>query len=167
MASAYTFTLPEQINKDYIAQCVVEATEKYQLPSALLYAIMAKETRFKTGWRKENDHSISYGIMQINSFWLPLLSKYNIKPNTLVYDVCTNIRVGSFIFRTVFNENKGKVFESIMAYNGGRALKVSSTRYKQSFKYATDVVFYWKWYKANLHQIVNKNSKQYNILAMR
>ncbi len=167
MASAVTFDLPEQINKQYIAQCVVEATESYQLPSALLYALMAKETRFKSGWRKENDGSVSYGIMQINSFWLPLLAKNNIKPTHLVYDVCTNIKVGAYIFRTVFNENKGNTFKAIMAYNGGRNMKVNSKRYNMSYKYASDVTAYWKWYKENLHQIVDKNSKQYTILALR
>lgn len=167
MASAVTFDLPEQINKENIAQCVIKATERYQLPSALLYALMAKETRFKTGWRKENDKSISYGIMQVNSYWLPILSKHNIYPKHLVYDVCTNIMVGAYIFRTVFNENNGDTFKALMAYNAGRNLKVGSVRYARAYKYSVDVINYWKWYKKNLHQIVDIQSPAYSILAMR
>lgn len=167
MASAYTFTIPEQINKENIAQCVVKATERYQLPSALLYAFMAKETRFKTGWRKENNGSVSYGIMQINSYWLPFLARHNIKPKDLVYNVCANIMVGAFIFRTVFNENKGHTFSAIMAYNAGRNLKPNSKKYKMAYAYTTDVINYWKWYSKNMDKLVDKHSPHYSILAMR
>jgi soluble lytic murein transglycosylase-like protein len=72
--------------------------ERYQISPALLYAIAKTESGLNPrAINKSNANgSIDYGLMQINSFWLPALAKHGITKEHL-FDPCTSIEVGAWI----------------------------------------------------------------------
>lgn len=79
------------------AHCI-EASARYnRLPPALLLAIRQQEGGQVGRWRLNTDGSIDYGVMQINSLWLPLLRRRGYDEGVLTYDACASIAAGAWI----------------------------------------------------------------------
>lgn len=97
--------------------CWSKAEQKYGTPAQLLVAIAKVETNFKphTISKPNKNGTYDIGLMQINSGWLPLLSKYNITQTDLL-DPCTNIMVGAWILSSNIKK-LGYNWNAVGAYN--------------------------------------------------
>ena len=79
------------------ARCI-EASARYnRIPVPLLRAIRLQEGGRVGGWRVNRDGSIDYGVMQINSRWLPVLELQGYDATVLTYDSCASIAAGAWI----------------------------------------------------------------------
>lgn len=95
------------------ARCLKSSAHYYSLPLALLKAIRVSEGGSVGGWRRNADGSLDYGVMQINSRWLPRLAQAGYTAQVLVYDACASIAAGAWILAQALAErgawNRGDV----------------------------------------------------------
>lgn len=96
--------------------CWDDAAKRYQLSSALLYAIARSESGLNPQAIGRNGNgSRDIGLMQINSAWLPVLASHGIGEREL-FDPCTNIHVGAWILAGKVSR-LGYTWEAVGAYN--------------------------------------------------
>jgi len=96
--------------------CWEEAAQRYQVSSALLYAIARTESGLNPRAIGRNGNgSRDIGLMQINSAWLPTLASHGIGERDL-YEPCTNIQVGAWILAGNVSR-LGYTWEAVGAYN--------------------------------------------------
>lgn len=94
-----------------LAACMMLASQTYDVPPALLVGIYQAEGG-KVGQQVENTNgSFDLGPMQINTIWLPELSKKWGVSEDLAHkmvrdDACTNVNVAAWILRGHLNETK-------------------------------------------------------------
>jgi soluble lytic murein transglycosylase-like protein len=99
-------------------ECFRAAGERYDLSPALLQAIAEVESGLDPrAVHLNTDETTDLGIMQINSRWLPVLSRYDIEPHDL-WDPCLNISVGAWILAGNI-QNFGYSWRAVGAYNAG------------------------------------------------
>lgn len=97
--------------------CLRAAASKHGISYPLLYAIAQQESSFNPAVVAASnlDGSEDYGLMQINSRWLPTLARYGIAKQDL-FKPCINADVGAWILRTNF-ERMGVTWSAVGAYN--------------------------------------------------
>lgn len=96
--------------------CWEDAASRYQVSSALLYAIARTESGLNPQAIGRNTNgSRDIGLMQINSAWLPTLASHGIGERDL-YEPCTNIHVGAWILAGNVSR-LGYTWEAVGAYN--------------------------------------------------
>ena len=96
--------------------CWDEAAERYQVNSALLYAIARTESGLNPlAVGRNRNGSRDIGLMQINSGWLPTLAAYGISERDL-FRPCTSIHVGAWLLARNF-QRLGYTWEAVGAYN--------------------------------------------------
>ena len=96
--------------------CWDEAAERYQVNSALLYAIARTESGLNPlAVGRNRNGSRDIGLMQINSAWLPTLAEYGISERDL-FRPCTSIHVGAWLLARNF-QRLGYTWEAVGAYN--------------------------------------------------
>ncbi len=79
------------------AACLEVSARYNQIPVNLLRAVRWQEAGRVGDWHVNADGSVDYGVMQINSRWLPLLTPLGYSAGTLTYDACANIMAGAWI----------------------------------------------------------------------
>ncbi|MDX9743078.1 MAG: lytic transglycosylase domain-containing protein [Arcobacteraceae bacterium] len=96
----------------------IEAGKHYDVNPALLYAVAKTESSLnpKAVNCANKNQSCDYGIMQINSIHLPMLSKYNIQKEDL-FDPRVNIFVGAWYLKGCINKH-GENYKALNCYNG-------------------------------------------------
>ncbi len=96
--------------------CWNDAATRYQVNSALLYAIARTESGLNPLAIGRNPNgSRDIGLMQINSVWLSTLATYGISERDLL-EPCTNIHVGAWILSYNFYR-LGYTWDAVGAYN--------------------------------------------------
>ncbi len=96
--------------------CWDDAAKRYQVSSALLYAIACTESGLNPQAIGRNANgSRDIGLMQINSAWLPTLASHGISERDL-FRPCTNIHVGAWILAGNVSR-LGYTWEAVGAYN--------------------------------------------------
>lgn len=98
-------------------QCFDAAAKKYSVDVLLLKAIAKTESGFNPYVISDYNSNGSYdiGMMQINSSWLPKLSRYGITQSHLL-SACTNIHVGAWILASNIHQ-VGRNWRAVGAYN--------------------------------------------------
>ncbi|QHS08998.1 lytic transglycosylase domain-containing protein [Sinimarinibacterium sp. NLF-5-8] len=123
-----------------IPACIAKASSIYQVPEALIKAIMHVESHGKPDARNINKNgSEDLGLMQINSIWLPELKKYRITRAKLLNNSCLNVAVGTWIFSGYYKQF-GDYTRAIRAYNAG------PNNPKGGYAYARKVILQWHYY---------------------
>lgn len=111
-----------------VDSCLRAAAHKHAIAYALLRAIAAQESGFKPNAMGSNANgSTDYGLMQINSAWLPVLARYGIRREHLMQP-CTNADVGAWILAQNF-ARMGVTWRAVGAYNA--ATEYKRVRYAQ------------------------------------
>lgn len=110
-----------------IEACLQQAEVKYGIPKDLLRAISRVESSGNTTAVHLNYRTYDIGVMQVNSAWLPTLSRYGIRPVDL-YDACTNIDVGAWILSQEIAQH-GYTWEAVGRYHSPTA--AHQTKYIQ------------------------------------
>jgi hypothetical protein len=77
--------------------CMVRAAEYFRVPLSILLAVRAQEAGTVGMAQLNVDGSYDYGIMQINSRWLPLLSPVGYTAAVLQDQECANVVAGAWI----------------------------------------------------------------------
>ena len=98
-------------------QCVQEVAIRYDLPMALLVAVMHVEGGTVGKKSMNSNGTVDYGPMQVNSLWLPELQKFGITKETLRDNGCVNVAVGSWILRKNIDREKKSIWRGIGAYH--------------------------------------------------
>lgn len=124
------------------AQCVVEASVRYQVPELLLHAILMKENGRTGHYTRNKNGTYDLGLAQINTSWMTEFSKYGIKPEHVMNDACINVALSAYILKYNWVRQERDWFKAVVAYNIGNA-KWTPVRYGIGYRYASDVVKYW------------------------
>ena len=99
--------------------CWEDAAQRYQVSSALLYAIARTESGLNPlAIGRNGNGSRDIGLMQINSSWLPTLASHGISERDL-FEPCTNIHVGAWILAGNVSR-LGYTWDAVGAYNATR-----------------------------------------------
>ncbi len=99
--------------------CWDDAAQRYQVSSALLYAIARTESGLNPlAIGRNGNGSRDIGLMQINSAWLPTLASHGIGEREL-FEPCTNIHVGAWILAGNVSR-LGYIWDAVGAYNATR-----------------------------------------------
>jgi soluble lytic murein transglycosylase-like protein len=78
-------------------RCIETSARYNHIPSALLAAIRLQEGGRVGTWHVNADGSVDYGVMQINSRWLPSIAAKGYTAGALTYDACASIAAGAWI----------------------------------------------------------------------
>ncbi len=104
------------INAPVHADCFDEAARYQKVNSWVLRAIAWRESRNRPeALNKNTNGSIDYGLMQINSVHLPILSRYGISSNMLM-DPCKNIYIAAWHLRQKMDKH-GNTWLAVGAYH--------------------------------------------------
>ena len=96
--------------------CWDDAAQRYQVSSALLYAIARTESGLNPlAIGRNGNGSRDIGLMQINSSWLPTLAAHGINERDL-FEPCTSIEVGAWILAGNVSR-LGYTWDAVGAYN--------------------------------------------------
>ena len=115
--------------------CINQAAEQYHIPVVIILSVLKTEDGY-AGLAKENHNgSFDYGPFQINSYWLPKLSKYKITQKDLQYNSCKNAQIAVWILSkniadsTYFNQGLGNYNSITPWYNTKYFYRVSKKYY--------------------------------------
>ncbi len=105
----------------YLA-CMALVAQIYGLPPRVLPAIHAVEGGGPGVMHRNTDGSTDLGVMQINTLWLPALSRYTSLDSAevwdrLLYRPCFNIAAAGLIMRTYLDETRGDLMPAIGNYH--------------------------------------------------
>ena len=118
------------------ADCYDAAAERHRVPADILRAIACVESNHNPhAVNRNRDGSVDYGVMQINSSWLTVLSRFGIERDHL-WDPCTNVHVGAWVLAQKI-QAFGFSWRAIGAYNAG--LKETAFRERLRYDYAKKV----------------------------
>ena len=82
---------------DVPIECINHAAVLYAVPATLIISVLKVEGG-KNGMAKANSNgSYDYGPMQINTVWLPQIKPYGYTKETLQFNPCANVYVGTWI----------------------------------------------------------------------
>jgi len=125
------------------ADCFDEAARYQKVNPLVLRAIAWQESHNRPDARHKNDNgSVDYGLMQINSVHLPMLSQYGISTGTLM-EPCKNVYVAAWHLRQKMNKY-GNSWQAIGAYHS----ETPSLRDRYARQIA-DILLRWKLISAS------------------
>ena len=105
----------------YLA-CMALVAQIYSLPPRVLPSIQAVEGGSPGAVHRNTDGSDDLGVMQINTLWLPALSRYTRLDSAEVRDrllrrPCFNIAAAGLILRTYLDETRGDLMRAVGDYH--------------------------------------------------
>jgi soluble lytic murein transglycosylase-like protein len=124
------------------AQCIVQASSRYEVPELLLHAVIRKENGRMGRYSKNKNGTYDFGLSQINTSWLKQFAAYGITASLLLNDTCVNISASAYILKYNWLRQKDW-FKAIVAYNIGNN-NWTPERYAIGYTYAADVLHYWR-----------------------
>lgn len=111
------------------SMCFNEAAAYFQVSPQVLHAIAKHESGLNPNAMNRNTNgTYDIGVMQINSLWLPELSKIGIQYENL-RDPCMNVFVGAWIYSKKV-QKYGNSWNAIGAYHSETAQKRESYSWK-------------------------------------
>jgi len=104
-----------------LAVCIFTAAQTYSVPPALILGILHVEGGRIGMASKNTNNTYDLGPMQINTIWLPELSRHWGVPRETAHrlvrdDACVNIGVGTWILRKKINQT-GSLYQGIAYYH--------------------------------------------------
>lgn len=118
LVAALSLAAPVLAQEAVMPRCTWEGVaQKHRVNPFLLYAIAKQESSLRPNiiHPKNSDGSHDIGMMGINSWWLPKLSKFGINETTLL-DPCVNLDVGAWILADNM-KRYGNTWKALGAYN--------------------------------------------------
>ena len=105
----------------YLA-CMVLVSSIYDLPPRLLPAIQAVEGGVNGSVHHNANGSNDFGVMQVNTIWIPSLSRITRRPPAMVKAAltnapCYNIAAAGAILRTYINQSGGNLLVAVGDYH--------------------------------------------------
>lgn len=108
--------------------CMLAVSAALSLPPRVLPAIQAVEGGRVGVFRTNTNGSEDLGLMQVNSLWLPMLSRHTgvsreAVRDRLVNDGCFNIAVAGAIMRLYLRESRGNLLTAVGNYHSHTPLR--------------------------------------------
>ncbi len=105
----------------YLA-CMLAVSQFYHLPPRVLPSIQVVEAGRPGTISRNLNGTADLGVMQVNSRWLPYLSRSSglqpvVVASRLIYDPCFNIISAGAIMRIYLNEAHGDVVQAVGYYH--------------------------------------------------
>lgn len=127
----------------YLA-CMALVAQIYSLPPRVLPSIQAVEGGGPGAVHRNTDGSEDLGVMQINTLWLPALSRYTrLDPaevrDRLLRRPCFNIAAAGLILRTYLDETRGDLMRAVGNYHSHTPLL--NQRYQAKVRDAAAAMF--------------------------
>ena len=102
--------------------CMALVAQIYSLPPRVLPSIQAVEGGGPGVTHRNANGSSDLGVMQINTLWLPALSRYTrldpaVVQDRLLHQACFNIAAAGLIMRTYLDETRGDLMPAIGNYH--------------------------------------------------
>lgn len=135
ITKGYAETLPTTVP---YYNCFVDAGRRYGVSPALLMSIAYNESRFKAYAVNVRKSERDLGVMQINSWWLPKLRRYNITEYHLTKYPCVNIHIGAWIFADI-RKDTDTTSQALGIYNAGYQPGLDKVRAKYALNILEDV----------------------------
>lgn len=99
------------------AECVLSASSRYQVPVALITAVMATEGGEVSKFSTNTNGTKDYGPMQINTIWLEELGQYGFTEKILTNNGCANVFAGTWILSKYLS--RYSTWEAVGRYHSG------------------------------------------------
>jgi len=117
---------------DELTSCFHESGERYGISPVLLQAIAEVESGLDPAAVHVNGNgSIDIGLMQINSWWFPVLKQHGISSEDL-WDPCLSIGVGAWILAGNIRQY-GYGWRAVGAYNAGTRTDSVTERRREDY----------------------------------
>ena len=132
--------IPVMIN-DVPVDCINRAAVTYHVPATIILSIIKKENGKNGDAIRNKNGTFDYGVMQINSIWLPKILAYGYTQKDLQFNACKNVAVGTWIISQNMG-NKDLLWKSIANYHS-RTLSHNTPYQKsiyQAYKKLTTVI---------------------------
>ena len=97
--------LPVLIN-DVPVSCINHAAQVYHVPVGVILSVMKAEGGKNGDANRNKNGTVDYGVLQINSVWLPEISGHGYTKDDLQFNPCRNIEVGVWILGKSLAEGK-------------------------------------------------------------
>lgn len=97
--------LPVLIN-DVPIDCINHAAIVYHVPATVILSVIKQESGRNGQAVRNKNGTFDYGVMQINSVWLPKIAAYGYTRDDMQYNACKNISVGTWILSQSITEGK-------------------------------------------------------------
>jgi hypothetical protein len=102
--------------------CMLATAQAYRLPPRLLPSIQQVEGGAEGMARRNANGSEDFGVMQVNSIWLPVLAARNgMAPEAvrrrLIADGCFNIAAAGMVMRAALDEAGGDLLRAVGYYH--------------------------------------------------
>ena len=97
--------IPIMIN-DVPLDCINRSAIIYHVPATVILSVLKNENGRNGDAIKNKNGSIDYGVMQINSIWLPKIAGYGYSRDDLQYNACKNVEVGTWILSQSISKGK-------------------------------------------------------------
>ena len=127
----------------YLA-CMALVAQIYALPPRVLPSIQAVEGGGPGVAQRNRDGSEDLGVMQINTLWLPTLSRYSKLPipavrEQLLQRPCYNIAAAGLILRTYLDEASGDLMQAVGNYHSHT--QIHHQGYRIKVMHAASILF--------------------------
>jgi soluble lytic murein transglycosylase-like protein len=120
--------------------CVEEASKTYGINPVIIYAIIKTESGFNPrAVNKNRNGTYDIGLMQVNTSWLPTLSKYGYNINHL-FDPCVNVHVGTWVLANCI-KTYGYNWKAIDCYNKGSKATGRGAYVWSVYKHMLNIVY--------------------------
>lgn len=97
--------------------CINQAATEYQVPAALIMAIIQVEGG-QAGLAMPNTNgSFDLGVMQINTAWVPTLETKGYRLSDIQNDSCKNVNVGTWILSQCLNHDAHHLIIAVGDYH--------------------------------------------------
>lgn len=97
--------IPIAIN-DVPVTCINQAAIAYHVPATMILSIMKKEGGRNGQAVRNKNGTYDLGVMQINTSWLPTLSRYGYTKEDIQFNACKNVMVGTWILANSVADGK-------------------------------------------------------------
>jgi len=127
--------MPVMIN-DVPVDCINHAAIIYHVPATIILAVMRKENGKNGDANINRNGTVDYGVMQINSLWLPKIAAYGYTKEDIQYSACRNVFVGTWILAQSISEGQdiwqgvGNYHSHTLVFNNSYKKSISVTYIK-------------------------------------
>jgi len=130
---------------------IAEICPQYNVPFALVKAIMRKESNFNPKAHRKTEKEDSYGLMQLN--WPTATALGYVGARDGLFDPRTNINLACKLLRELMQRYPANIMDVIAAYNAGSVRYLKSAPLYINSGYVTDV--YARYLLYNLFGVFN------------
>lgn len=94
------------IINDVPVECINKAAIQYHVPATLIISVLKMENGHVGDAIRNKNGTVDYGPMQINSIWLHEIKKYGYTRESIQYDPCANVCVGTWLLSRAIADDK-------------------------------------------------------------